>query len=108
MSARHFCLWRNGKGPGCSAANHVAECQGAWSIPREGDSPVPIIVKLMEAAFINMRQQEWQIVILHKPEIIEEYTGNRYWGNSTLLERFAANCVAHPDREAVVDPPQPR
>jgi acyl-CoA synthetase (AMP-forming)/AMP-acid ligase II len=44
-------------------------------------------------------------VILHKPEIIEEYTGNRYWGNSTLLERFAANCVAHPDREAVVDPP---
>ena len=44
-------------------------------------------------------------MILHKPELIEEYTGKGYWANKTLLERFAANCAAHPDREAVVDPP---
>ncbi|MGM0571747.1 class I adenylate-forming enzyme family protein [Marinobacter sp.] len=44
-------------------------------------------------------------MILHKPELIEEYTRKGYWGNKTLLERFAANCAAHPDREAVVDPP---
>jgi len=44
-------------------------------------------------------------MVLHKPELIEEYTRKGYWGNKTLLERFAANCAAHPDREAVVDPP---
>ena len=44
-------------------------------------------------------------MILHKPESIAEYTGKGYWGNKTLLDRFAANIDAHPDREAVVDPP---
>ncbi|GGY59324.1 class I adenylate-forming enzyme family protein [Marinobacter zhanjiangensis] len=44
-------------------------------------------------------------MILHKPELIEEYTRKGYWGRRTLLERFQANCEAHPDREAVVDPP---
>lgn len=44
-------------------------------------------------------------MILHRPETIEEYTGKGYWGTETLLERFAANCAAHPDREALVDPP---
>jgi acyl-CoA synthetase (AMP-forming)/AMP-acid ligase II len=44
-------------------------------------------------------------MILHKPELIEEYTSKGYWGNKTLLERFATNCAAHPDQEAVVDPP---
>ncbi|SFR68028.1 Acyl-CoA synthetase (AMP-forming)/AMP-acid ligase II [Marinobacter daqiaonensis] len=44
-------------------------------------------------------------MILHKPELIEEYTRKGYWGHKTLFERFQANCQAHPDREAVVDPP---
>ncbi|WP_328188332.1 class I adenylate-forming enzyme family protein, partial [Marinobacter sp. OP 3.4] len=44
-------------------------------------------------------------MILHKPELIEEYTGKGYWGDRNLLQRFAANRDAHPDREAVVDPP---
>lgn len=44
-------------------------------------------------------------MILHRPKLIEEYTPKGYWGHKTLLERFQANCQAHPDREAVVDPP---
>ncbi|MFW5823504.1 MAG: class I adenylate-forming enzyme family protein [Marinobacter sp.] len=44
-------------------------------------------------------------MILHRPELIEEYTRKGYWGHRTLLERFTENCESHPDREAVVDPP---
>lgn len=44
-------------------------------------------------------------MILHRPELIEEYTRKGYWGHKTLLERFRANREAYPDREAVVDPP---
>ncbi len=44
-------------------------------------------------------------MILHKPELIEEYTEKGFWGHRTLIERFRSNCVAHPEREAVVDPP---
>ncbi|MBM1143011.1 acyl--CoA ligase [Alcanivorax sp. ZXX171] len=44
-------------------------------------------------------------MILHNPELVEEYTRKGYWGQKTLLQRFQANRDAHPDREAVVDPP---
>ena len=44
-------------------------------------------------------------MILHEPELIEEYSDKGYWGDRTLLDRFAANRAAYPDREAVVDPP---
>ncbi|MCQ4322475.1 class I adenylate-forming enzyme family protein [Stutzerimonas stutzeri] len=44
-------------------------------------------------------------MILHKPELIEAYTGKGYWGNKTLLDYLSAHAAAHPDREAVVDPP---
>jgi acyl-CoA synthetase (AMP-forming)/AMP-acid ligase II len=44
-------------------------------------------------------------MILHKPDLIEEYTEKGYWGQKNLLQRFAANLAAYPDREAVVDPP---
>lgn len=44
-------------------------------------------------------------MILHKPELIEEYTRKGWWGTSNLLERFAANCAEYPQREALVDPP---
>lgn len=44
-------------------------------------------------------------MILHKPEVIEEYTRKGWWGTSNLLDRFAANCAEHPQREALVDPP---
>lgn len=44
-------------------------------------------------------------MILHQPELIDEYTGKGYWGDRNLLQRFDANCTAHPNREAVVDPP---
>lgn len=44
-------------------------------------------------------------MILHEAQLIAEYTGKGYWGTETLLERFAANRSAHPDREALVDPP---
>ncbi len=43
-------------------------------------------------------------MILHEPELIEEYSDKGYWGDRTLLDRFAANRAAYPDREAVVDP----
>lgn len=44
-------------------------------------------------------------MILHKPERIEEYREKGFWGDRTLLERFSNNCAAHPEREAIVDPP---
>jgi acyl-CoA synthetase (AMP-forming)/AMP-acid ligase II len=44
-------------------------------------------------------------MILHKPELIEEYRKKGFWGDRTLLERFSNNCAAHPEREAIVDPP---
>ena len=44
-------------------------------------------------------------MILHEPELIEAYSDKGYWGDRTLLDRFAANRAAYPDREAVVDPP---
>ena len=44
-------------------------------------------------------------MILHKPELVEKYTNMGHWGDKTLLQRAAANCIAHPEREAVVDPP---
>lgn len=43
-------------------------------------------------------------MILHSPSMIERYTRQGYWGNRTLLDRFAASCAAHPQRPAVVDP----
>ncbi|MCQ4322621.1 class I adenylate-forming enzyme family protein [Stutzerimonas stutzeri] len=44
-------------------------------------------------------------MILHKPELIKEYTEKGFWGPRTLIDRFRSNCLAHPEREAVVDPP---
>ncbi len=44
-------------------------------------------------------------MILHSPELIRTYTEQGYWGDKTLLQRFAGNCAAHPQREAIVDPP---
>lgn len=44
-------------------------------------------------------------MILHQPELIKTYTGQGFWGDRTLLERFDNNCASHPEREALVDPP---
>ncbi|RLI83791.1 (2,3-dihydroxybenzoyl)adenylate synthase [Archaeoglobales archaeon] len=44
-------------------------------------------------------------MILHSEELIREYTEKGYWGNTTLLDIFYENAATHPDREAVVDPP---
>ena len=44
-------------------------------------------------------------MILHSEELIREYTERGYWGNTTLLDIFYENAATHPDREAVVDPP---
>ena len=44
-------------------------------------------------------------MILHSEELIREYTEKGYWGNTTLLDIFYENAKKHPDREAVVDPP---
>ena len=35
-------------------------------------------------------------MILHEPELIEEYSDKGYWGDRTLLDRFAANRAAYP------------
>ncbi len=44
-------------------------------------------------------------MILHSPELIKTYTEQGFWGDKTLLQRFAGNCAKHPEREAIVDPP---
>jgi acyl-CoA synthetase (AMP-forming)/AMP-acid ligase II len=42
---------------------------------------------------------------LHSDELIAEYEQAGAWGDQTLLETFAGTVAAHPDRTAVVDPP---
>lgn len=44
-------------------------------------------------------------MILHSRQWIDHYVGEGRWGQRTLLDQFAHNRDAHPDREAVVDPP---
>ncbi|ELY50475.1 class I adenylate-forming enzyme family protein [Natronolimnohabitans innermongolicus] len=45
---------------------------------------------------------------LHDQELIAEYEAADAWGNETLLDRFAETVERHPDRTAVVDPPNAR
>ncbi|MCL6576097.1 AMP-binding protein, partial [Kyrpidia sp.] len=44
-------------------------------------------------------------MILASPERIREYTAEGYWGTETLWDRFRQYARAHPDRVALVDPP---
>lgn len=44
-------------------------------------------------------------MILSSPETIRRYTDAGWWGASTLLDLWEANVAAHPDRTALVDPP---
>ncbi|CAB3391553.1 protein of unknown function [Kyrpidia spormannii] len=51
------------------------------------------------------RQNGGKVVILASPERIREYTAEGYWGTETLWDRFRQYSRAHPDRLALVDPP---
>lgn len=42
---------------------------------------------------------------VHDPEQIREYEAANAWGDETLLDTFAEAVADHPDRTAVVDPP---
>ncbi|WP_226482678.1 class I adenylate-forming enzyme family protein [Natrinema amylolyticum] len=42
---------------------------------------------------------------LHDPDLIAEYEEAGAWGDETLLDQFAETVARHPDRTAVVDPP---
>ena len=44
-------------------------------------------------------------VILHSQETIDRYTAAGFWGDRTLLDIFDDSAKAHPDRPAVMDPP---
>lgn len=44
-------------------------------------------------------------MILANPEHIERYTAAGWWGTHTLNDLFAQGVAAHPQREAVADPP---
>lgn len=44
-------------------------------------------------------------MILHSAEKIAHYTQAGFWGQETLLDRFAAHVSRHPERMALVDPP---
>ena len=44
-------------------------------------------------------------MILARPEHIERYTAAGWWGTRTLNDLFAQGLAAHPQREAVADPP---
>jgi acyl-CoA synthetase (AMP-forming)/AMP-acid ligase II len=44
-------------------------------------------------------------MILSSPETIRRYTDAGWWGTTTLLDLWEANVAAHPDRTALVDPP---
>lgn len=45
-------------------------------------------------------------MILHSANLIDQYTREGYWRKErTLLDQFRENCWAHPQRRAIVDPP---
>ncbi len=44
-------------------------------------------------------------MILSSPETIRAYTNAGWWGTTTLLDLWDANVAAHPERPALVDPP---
>lgn len=44
-------------------------------------------------------------MILHDQATIKRYTDAGYWGRSTLLDEFWRQVAAHPDRVAIIDPP---
>ncbi len=44
-------------------------------------------------------------MILSSPETIRTYTNAGWWGTTTLLDLWDANVAAHPERVALVDPP---
>jgi acyl-CoA synthetase len=44
-------------------------------------------------------------MILSTPETIRAYTRAGWWGTTTLLDLWEANVAAHPERTALVDPP---
>lgn len=44
-------------------------------------------------------------MILHSEELIKKYTDGGFWDQSTIMDLFIANCEAHPEREAIIDPP---
>lgn len=44
-------------------------------------------------------------MILHDQATIQRYADAGYWGRSTLLDEFWRQVAAHPDRVAIIDPP---
>lgn len=44
-------------------------------------------------------------MILHDQATIQRYTDAGFWGSSTLLDEFWQQVAAHPDRVAIIDPP---
>ncbi len=44
-------------------------------------------------------------MILSSSETIRAYTNAGWWGTTTLLDLWNANVAAHPERTALVDPP---
>jgi 2,3-dihydroxybenzoate-AMP ligase len=44
-------------------------------------------------------------MILSSPDTIRRYRDAGWWGDDTLLDLWTRNVAAHPERTALVDPP---